>query len=181
VNIRNRVIQFLVKRSQKKYPVVVRALVTFLGATLFWIIFPLLSYGGGILFLQNEVLPVRIVNFISFISFLWGIPWMIWAILWQLTQGEGTPVPVIPTKRFLPHGPYRYVRNPMILGFSFYLLGWAFLFNRYGSLITALITVVTLFLEIKFIEEHELQQRFGNDYLDYKKEVPFLIPKYRKS
>ena len=31
----------------------------------------------------------------------------------------------------------------------------------------------------KFVEEKELEYRFGKDYLEYKKNVPFLIPTFR--
>lgn len=29
---------------------------------------------------------------------------------------------------------------------------------------------------LKLIEEKELQMRFGNEYLEYKKKTPFIIP-----
>jgi len=181
MNIREHLVQFLVTQSHKKYPVAVKAVATVLGATFFLIVFPLLSLWGGLSFFQGRIFPGSGANVIAFVCFGWGIPWMIWAILWQLTQGDGTPVPIVPTKHFLPHGPYRYVRNPMILGFSFYLLGWAFSFNRYGALIVTLSIIILLFLEIKMIEEPELQKRFGEDYRNYKNTVPFMIPRYRKT
>ena len=39
--------------------------------------------------------------------------------------------------------------------------------------------MVLLVLEIKFIEEKELEQRFGDVYRAYKKKTPFFIPKFR--
>jgi protein-S-isoprenylcysteine O-methyltransferase Ste14 len=36
-------------------------------------------------------------------------------------------------------------------------------------------------MEIKFIEEPELEKRFGDAYLEYKKEIPFMFPKWPKS
>ncbi len=111
-----------------------------------------------------------------------GIPWVIWAVSWQLWKGKGTPVPLIPTKNFLQSGPYRYCRNPMMLGFFLYLSGWAALFNRAGSWIAAAVLVALLILEIKRIEEKELEERFGDAYREYKKETPFFFPKLlRKS
>jgi len=30
---------------------------------------------------------------------------------------------------------------------------------------------------IKFIEEKELEQRYGDEYVEYKKRTPFIIPR----
>jgi protein-S-isoprenylcysteine O-methyltransferase Ste14 len=37
-----------------------------------------------------------------------------------------------------------------------------------------------MLIYIKLIEEWELQERFGYEYLEYKKRTPFLIPRLRK-
>jgi len=87
---------------------------------------------------------------------------------------------MVPTKEFLPSGPYQYCRNPMMLGFFLYLAGWASLFNRAGSWGAAVVLWVLLILEIKLIEEKELAQRFGKDYHEYKKKTPFFIPKFKR-
>ena len=36
------------------------------------------------------------------------------------------------------------------------------------------------FLYIKIIEEKEMEKKFGQKYLDYKKRVPMFIPKFSK-
>ena len=38
------------------------------------------------------------------------------------TKGEGTPAPWDPPKKFIVLGPYRYVRNPMLIGVLIFLL-----------------------------------------------------------
>ena len=104
---------------------------------------------------------------------------MLSAVFLQLFRGKGTPVPIVPTKRLLQNGPYRNVRNPMIPGFFLYLLAWAFLFNKAGAFLAAAVIIVLLLIEIKFVEEPELERRFGDACRQYRKETPFIFPKWR--
>jgi protein-S-isoprenylcysteine O-methyltransferase Ste14 len=171
-------IKYLVARAGKEYSAGYRAVAAALGATLFLAGWPALVWAFG-LGGKEAVFSNREAGLLSALFFVAGIPWVGWAVLWQLWKGKGTPVPVVPTKEFLPSGPYRYCRNPMMLGFFLYLAGWASLFNRACSWTAALVLMVLLVLEIKFIEEKELEQRFGEVYRAYKKKTPFFIPKFR--
>jgi protein-S-isoprenylcysteine O-methyltransferase Ste14 len=39
---------------------------------------------------------------------------------------------------------------------------------------------VGVLIYIKLIEEKELEERFGSEYVEYKKRTPFLIPSFRR-
>lgn len=69
-------------------------------------------------------------------------------------------------------GPYRYVRNPMMLGV--FLIGFAESILFLSSvLIIYFITFMLLnLIYIPLFEEKGLTKRFGNDYELYKKNVP---------
>jgi protein-S-isoprenylcysteine O-methyltransferase Ste14 len=102
-----------------------------------------------------------------------------WSVITQLTRGRGTPLPVMPTQELLTEGPFRYCRNPMTLGTALAYLG---LTVAAGTIVgVALVVVLTglLLLYLVRIEERELAERFGNAYLEYKRQVPFIIPKIR--
>ena len=172
-------IRFLVARAGKEYSVGYRAVATLLGASLFLAGWPALVWVCG-LWGNNAVFQDEASIILSALLFIVGIPWVVWAVLWQLWKGKGTPVPAVPTKNFLQSGPYHYCRNPMMLGFFLYLSGWAAVFNRTGSWIAVVVLVILLILEIKFIEEKELQERFGDAYREYKKETPFFLPKLKR-
>lgn len=172
-------IRYLVARAGMEYSAGYRAVAAILGATLFIAGGPALVWVCGLGGNAGVFSPLAAV-LLSSLFFVAGIPWVIWAVFWQLWKGKGTPVPVVPTKEFLPSGPYRYCRNPMMLGFFLYLAGWASLFNRAGSWTAALVLLILLVLEIKLIEEKELAQRFGDTYKEYKKKTPFLIPKFKQ-
>ena len=174
----DKLIGYLVARAGREYSAGYRAVATALGATLFIAGWPALVWWCG-LGGKEAVFPSLSAALLGSLFLMAGIPWVIWAVLWQLLKGRGTPVPVVPTKEFLPSGPYRYCRNPMMLGFFLYLAGWAALFNRTGSWGAAIVLMALLILEIKCIEEKELEQRFGDVYREYKKKTPFFIPKLR--
>lgn len=169
-------IGYLVARAGKKYSAGYRAVATGLGATLFVAGWPAFVwvFGAGD---SEAIFHPLTAKLLSILFFVVGVPWMGWAILWQLWKGKGTPVPLVPTREFLPSGPYRYCRNPMMLGFSLYLSGWAAFFNRGGSWTAFVLLMFFLILEIKVIEEKELEQRFGEAYREYKKKTPFFIPR----
>ena len=97
---------------------------------------------------------------------------------------KGTPVPINPPKRLLIEGPYRHSRNPMLSSMGILYYGIAFWFGSImlGAVITPLIAAGFWWF-LKRIEEPELELRFGDDYLEYKRNVPMFIPRllpYRK-
>ena len=179
MNIRNRLVEFLVKRSAKEHSGIVRILTTLAGATFFVAGWPALVFLCGKLIYKSSLLHHQASVAASIVCFIIGLPWMLSAIVWQLVRGKGTPVPIVPTKHFLQNGPYRYVRNPMILGFVLYLLGWTFVFNKVGAFLAAAVVIAFLLAEVKIIEEPELEKRFGDAYREYKKEIPFIFPEWR--
>jgi len=86
------------------------------------------------------------------------------------------------TKRIVAEDIYKRTRNPMSLGF--YLLALAAGFIS-GSTFVTLAVVLGLIPShiffLKYFEELELALRFGESYLEYKKDVPFLLPKFKSS
>ena len=104
--------------------------------------------------------------------------WSAWA---QLKLGRGMPVPIAPTKKLVTTGPYGLCRNPMTLGELLYLTGLALSLGSPSFLVLTwafFFPVVVAYL--KLVEERELEARFGEAYLAYKREVPFMLPRYRR-
>jgi protein-S-isoprenylcysteine O-methyltransferase Ste14 len=106
-----------------------------------------------------------------------GLFFGLWSVLTQLTRGRGTPLPLMPTQELLTKGPFRYCRNPMTLGTLLAYLGIAVAAGTIAGigLVASFATLLVLYL--KGIEERELAERFGEAYLAYKREVPFIIPR----
>jgi protein-S-isoprenylcysteine O-methyltransferase Ste14 len=104
----------------------------------------------------------------------------LWSIYSQFTIGRGTPVPLMATQKLIVQPPYTYCRNPMALGTFGAYLGVAILFHSPGAVILVLFFAVALLIYIKRAEENEMELRFGQEYLTYKGQVPFLIPRFWK-
>jgi len=103
-----------------------------------------------------------------------------WRCVWDFGRtGHGTPAPVAPPKNLVVVGMYRYVRNPMYLGFFF---GWVGLWLVFGqanavTLVTAIIVIIGVMLFVRFYEEPTLRRMFGAEYEQYCRNVPRWIPR----
>ena len=100
-----------------------------------------------------------------------------WSVDTQLTRGRGTPLPVMPTQKLLTDGPFRYCRNPMTLGAILAYLGVAIAARTVAGMALVLALAATLLAYLKRLEEAELAERFGEPYLAYRRETPFIIPR----
>ena len=102
--------------------------------------------------------------------------------IWDFGRtGRGTPAPFVPPQRLVVVGFYRYVRNPMYVGF---FAGWMGLWVVFGranrvALLVVLIATVAVVLFVKFYEEPTLRKMFGADYEEYCRNVPRWIPRIR--
>ena len=115
--------------------------------------------------------PVLIVGGFALVS---------WSVLFLYKLGKGTPSPRVATQRLVRQGLYTYTRNPMTLGALLLYLGIGFLM---GSGVVVLLTLVVFSALLTFIyihETRELGERFGEQYLEYKKQTPFLLPRFMK-
>lgn len=68
-------------------------------------------------------------------------------------------------------GPFRFSRNPGYLAFFLFFLGVSLFLDNVYALILVLIAVVFVHYKVVRKEEALLENRFGQDYLDYKSRV----------
>jgi protein-S-isoprenylcysteine O-methyltransferase Ste14 len=107
-----------------------------------------------------------------------GIALVIWSVITQYKIGDGTPAPIVATQKLVTQGPYSFTRNPMTLGALFLYSGigvWM------GSAVLIILSVVVFSILLTFIyihETRELVERFGEEYLNYQKRTPFLLPNF---
>ena len=103
-----------------------------------------------------------------------------WTGLVQFNIGKGTPIPAMPTQRLITTSVYSLCRNPMLLGAVMYYLGISLWINSLSAVFLTALFLLFSTAYIKLVEEKELETRFGEEYKEYKRKTPFLIPKIRK-
>ncbi|MCM3876478.1 MAG: isoprenylcysteine carboxylmethyltransferase family protein [Thermoanaerobaculia bacterium] len=101
---------------------------------------------------------------------------MLWA--WCLTLFKGKGVPFDPPSQLVVAGPYAWVRNPMLSGLCLALFGVGFILHSVSMVFLWTPAFVLLnVIELKLVEEPELERRLGAMYREYRERVPMLIPK----
>jgi protein-S-isoprenylcysteine O-methyltransferase Ste14 len=82
--------------------------------------------------------------------------------------------------RLLREGIYGVVRHPRYLSAGIAVIANAMLIN-YAGLYISMLSLVPVGHLMIVLEERELMERFGDEYRKYQREVPRLIPRWRKT
>ncbi|MCB0879096.1 MAG: isoprenylcysteine carboxylmethyltransferase family protein [Thermoleophilia bacterium] len=94
----------------------------------------------------------------------------LWAVGWF--AAARTPIePGRVSTALLERGPYRVSRNPIYLAMAAALLGWALVLQQPLAALGAAGFVVTIHHRVIRHEERMLTERFGDDYLGYRRRV----------
>ena len=95
--------------------------------------------------------------------------------------GHGTPAPVAPPKNLVVVGFYRYVRNPMYVGFFSGWIGLWIVFGRASlvAIVVAALVIAGVALFVRLYEEPHLRRVFGSEYEEYCRNVPRWVPRLR--
>lgn len=80
-----------------------------------------------------------------------------------------------PEGRLQKSGLMKIVRHPIYLGTLMIMFGFFFYSPTQTAIIIAGVTFIYVFIGIG-LEERKLIEEFGDEYRDYQKEVPMLIP-----
>lgn len=108
-----------------------------------------------------------------------GLYLAIWTMILFYKIGKGTLAPWAPTKHLVIEGPFKIVRNPMITGVLTILTSEALILNSSNLLYWMILFFIINCIYFKVFEEKQLEKNFGEEYLEYKKNVPMWIPKFK--
>jgi protein-S-isoprenylcysteine O-methyltransferase Ste14 len=104
---------------------------------------------------------------------------IIWrAYSYLVIIGEGGPCPQLGgTKKLVTSGPYSIVRHPSVIGKLLGIIGLGCLSK---SVFFTFVVIPVLFIWSvfynRFIQERGCVEKFGEDYLKYRKITPMFIP-----
>ena len=127
-----------------------------------------------------ELLPGRLGVAIGTGLLVLGAALCAWCVLY-FVRARGTPVPFNPPEELVVTGPYLWVRNPMVTGVFTMLFGIGLILHSPSIvLIWTPLYVLAHVIELKKVEEPELERRFGASYIEYKRNVPMFMPRLWK-
>lgn len=136
----------------------------------------------GIELLHSEQLKIILALFLVSIGFVFGI----WSIVVQNAIGKGGPFQVgnleisPKTQHLVVSGPYRYTRNPMLLGACLAYFAFAIYLNSVIAMIIVVLFMIFMLVIVKLFEEKRLLKDFGESYEKYRKKVSMFIPWFPK-
>ncbi|MEJ8852590.1 isoprenylcysteine carboxylmethyltransferase family protein [Variovorax rhizosphaerae] len=106
-----------------------------------------------------------------------GLPILLDSFARFAWHGLGTPAPVMPPKRLVVTGFYRYVRNPMYVAVTALIAGQGLLFGSVTVLGYGAIVWAGFFLFVIAYEEPALGEQFGDEYKRYRANVRRWLPR----
>lgn len=116
----------------------------------------------------------RLVFFFGVAVLLAGFAFACWA-RHHLGRYWSAAVTVKEGHALIQSGPYSFVRHPIYTGFIMGMAGTAIALAETRGILAVVVLTVAYLRKIR-IEEKWLIERFGQTYLDYKKNVKALIP-----
>ena len=176
-------IRMLLGFASKPRGLISKAVALLIGGVLFLALIPwlLIRFAGWILPSRLIVAPGAAAVAAAGLSLAAGLFWLVWAVWTQLTLGQGTPNPAVPPRKLIVKGPFRYCRNPIQLGAMLYYLGLATFISGFAAgLASFTIAFIAGSLYHRLVEEGELRRRFGGEYEEYRRQTPFLVPRFRR-
>lgn len=115
-------------------------------------------------------LPQGVSRIFSAVLLASGLGLIFWSLgLFRLARTS--PLPMRPSAALVRSGPYRWTRNPMYLGLLLTYVGLALLFDVTWALILSPVVVVLIGRLVIRREERYLEEKFGEEYRLFLREV----------
>lgn len=144
----------------------------------FWLLATLIDRALG----WDPILGTPLAQVLGAASLLIGLFWVTWSYSYLVFFGEGLPLEwfgfaLLPTRMLVTTGPYAYARNPALIGLLFMGLGVAFVAHSLAGVLLAPVIGILAAVYLVVFEEKGLAKRFGDEYQEYRRNVPLLIPR----
>jgi len=153
---------------------------TFIQTGIFWLIF-LYQIPSLILKIESNI---GIIGFesqkqIGWILFCFFSLLGIYSGYTMSSIGTGTPLPLDCPNKLVIEGPYKLVRNPMAIAGIGQGICVGIITGSFSIVVYSLSGAILWHLFVRPIEEKDLEQRFGEAYLNYKTQIKCWIPNFK--
>lgn len=118
-----------------------------------------------------QTIPIDVMGTVFAIL---GVAFAIWPRHSLRTNWSGV-VAIWEGQQFIRSGPYAIVRHPIYAGMLLALLGTTLVSATFGGLLGFVLAIFSLWQKA-YIEEQFLLVEFGETYVNYQRQVKFLIP-----
>lgn len=156
---------------------IIRTLISLILPIIILLILPIIviySFNNHLLGFNTILSSIMLIT--GFLFIILGLGFLIYTNKSFFKIGKGTLAPWDPPKKLVIADAYRYVRNPMISSVLIILLGEALIFSSIELFALFIFFFILNHIYFVYSEEPGLIKRFGNDYIEYKKNVPRWIP-----
>ncbi len=167
-------VTLLPERSGRQWPLWTQVLMILLGLGL---CVPLFYYGWIPLLLLSINIDITL-DVLGLIIYLAGLSFTLCARrtlgkFWGLSTSRS--VKLLQDHQLIQAGPYAFVRHPMYFGWWAAMLGLTLIYPVWAVFLLLIFSIVS-FLGRAQREEAALANRFGSDWVEYKKKTKFIIP-----
>ncbi len=131
----------------------------------YWV-FPLSIPFPTIGSVQGSTLRVALGIFISLIV----VVFMVFTIT-QFRRTGNNPLPSTPAVSIITTGPYRFSRNPIYFGNALFITGIGIAVGSFWVLASVIVSLFLAYYLAILPEEKYMEEKFGDEYLEYKKAV----------
>jgi protein-S-isoprenylcysteine O-methyltransferase Ste14 len=102
----------------------------------------------------------------------------LWSAWSMSSRGQGTPLPSAMPNRLVVAGPYRFVRNPMAIAGVAQGVAVGMVLGSWLVIAYALCGSLVWNHLVRPSEEHDLERRFGAEFLAYRRRVRCWMPRF---
>lgn len=135
-------------------------------------------------FFMSTILIIVVAHFIfpllNFICYSWNLVGVLFLILGaflnlladrDFKRFNTTVKPFEYSTKLITGGVFSFSRNPMYLGMVLILLGESFLLRSLSSFLITIVFMLLLYFMFIKVEERMLLEKFGDEYIAYKRKV----------
>ena len=150
----------------------IRQLFSFILPVMVLIVVPLLVE-------KSWLLALDWITIAGFVVLAAGLGILVTSVVSMIRIGKGTLAPWDPAVHLIVTGLYAHTRNPMITGVLITLLGESMMVHSLPIFFWMLGFFAFNNIYFSLVEEPLLIKWFGEEYLEYRKNVPRWIPRLR--